>query len=53
MQLAAVGVIVFGAVAYVVRTTWRTWFGAKCGGCGKCATPVEDKAEGRFPLPQI
>ena len=53
MQLAAVGVIVFAAVVYVLRATWRTWFGSKCGGCGKCAAPVAAKPDGRCPRPQI
>lgn len=55
VQLIAVGAVVAGAAAYVLRATWLTWFGAKpgCGsGCGKCATPAPEPAvEGRTPLP--
>ena len=56
VQLIAVWVMVGVSVTYVLRATWRTWFGAKAGcasGCGNCAAPVETKTEGRFPLPQI
>ena len=56
MQLVAVWVVVCVSVAYVLRATWRTWFGAKAGcvsGCGKCAAPDETTTEGRFPLPQL
>ena len=58
MQLTIVGVLVALAMAYVVRSAWKTWFGKSvkgCGsGCGKCATaPPEPKPEGRFPLPQL
>lgn len=33
-QLAAVGLIVAAAGAYLLRQTWRSWFGRKAGGCG-------------------
>lgn len=55
VQLATVAVLVAGAVGYVLRATWKTWFGAKpgCGsGCGKCAAPEPAPApNGRKPLP--
>jgi hypothetical protein len=41
-QLIGVGVALAGAVVYIARATWKTWFGAKAGcgsGCGKCASP--------------
>ena len=55
-QLIVVGVLVAAAAAYVLRTTWKTWFGRSskgCGaGCGTCSTPpAEPKQDGRFPLP--
>ena len=54
LQLILVGVAVAGAAGYVVRATWKTWFGKSkpgCGsGCGKCAAPAPD-ADGRHPLP--
>jgi hypothetical protein len=57
MQLVLVGVIVAAATLYVVRATWKTWFGKSakgCGsGCGKCAAPEPPKQDGRFPLPQL
>ena len=52
MQLVAVSLLVAASAVYVLRATWRTWFGAKCGGCGKCAEPPAP-VEGRFPLPQL
>jgi hypothetical protein len=56
-QLVIVGLLVAVATAYVLRATWKTWFGksqAGCGsGCGKCSTPKEPVREGRFPLPQL
>jgi hypothetical protein len=59
MQLVLVGVLVAVATLYVVRATWKTWFGKSakgCGsgsGCGKCASPEPPKQDGRFPLPQL
>ncbi len=57
-QFIVVGVIVTIACAFVMRSTWRTWFhwkqaGSGCGsGCGKCsAAPTEPQREGRYPLP--
>lgn len=40
-QLAAVAVLLLAAAAFLMRSTWRTWFGKPgCGsGCGKCSTP--------------
>jgi hypothetical protein len=36
------------ALAYVVRTTWRTWRGrsAGCGGC-KCSAPASAARDGQ------
>ena len=56
MQLVVVYLLVAASAAYVLRATWRTWFGAKAGcssGCGKCAKPSAAPTDGRFPLPQI
>jgi hypothetical protein len=54
LQLVLVGVLVACAAGYVLRATWRTWFGQSkpgCGsGCGKCAAP-EAETPGRKPLP--
>ncbi len=55
-QLVAVGVVVALAAGYILRATWKTWFGASkpgCGsGCGKCAAPTtEPEVKGRRPLP--
>jgi len=38
-QLLLVGMIVLAASAFLVRQSWRTWFGAKgsCGGGCSCA----------------
>ncbi|QJW95145.1 FeoB-associated Cys-rich membrane protein [Frigoriglobus tundricola] len=56
LQLVLVAVIVAGAAGYVVRASWKTWFGRSksgCGsGCGKCAAPApEPVVTGRRPLP--
>ncbi len=56
VQFIIVGLIVAGAAGYVLRATWRTWFGkskAGCGsGCGKCADPApEPSVKGRRALP--
>jgi hypothetical protein len=56
LQLVAVGLIVALAAGYVLRATWKTWFGrskAGCGsGCGTCATPAPDSdPPGRRSLP--
>jgi hypothetical protein len=56
-QLLIVGVAIAAAALYVVRASWKTWFGAThktCGsGCGKCATPTAPPQKGRFELPQV
>ncbi len=36
-QLLLAGVIILAATAYLVRQSWRTWFGAKSGCGGGCA----------------
>ncbi len=56
LQLVLVGLVVAFAAGYVLRATWKTWFGASkagCGsGCGKCATtPPESDVKGRRSLP--
>lgn len=56
VQLIAVGAAIACAAGYVLRATWKTWFGASmpgCGsGCGKCVAPEpEVVAKGRTPLP--
>ena len=56
LQLIAVALLVALAAGYVLRATWKTWFGkskAGCGsGCGKCAAPAPDAdTPGRRPLP--
>lgn len=55
LQLVLVGALVAGAAGYLLRATYRTWFGAKSGcgsGCGKCAAPApQPEAKGRRPLP--
>lgn len=57
-QLVIVGAMVAVAALYVLRATWKTWFGQAaekgCGaGCGKCAAPPEPKQSGRYSLPQL
>ena len=55
LQLVLVGFIVAFAAGYIVRASWKTWFGTKAGcgsGCGKCAAPApEPDVKGRRPLP--
>lgn len=55
VQLALVLVCVAVAAVYVLRATWRTWFGTKSGcgsGCGKCASAKDEPpVPGRKPLP--
>ena len=57
LQLVVVLLVVAGAALYVLRATWKTWFGAaKSGcasGCGKCSAPAAEppEASGRRPLP--
>ncbi len=56
IQLALVGLVVALAAGYVLRASWKTWFGAAksgCGsGCGKCATPPpQPEVKGRRSLP--
>ena len=56
LQLVLVGLVVAGAAGYVLRASWKTWFGKSkpgCGsGCGKCATPApEPDTKGRRALP--
>ncbi len=57
VQLVVALAVVAAAGGYILRATWRTWFGpAKgCGsGCGKCATPAaEPPPPGRISLPQV
>ena len=39
-----VGGLVVAAGAYLFRAGWRTWFDGGCGsGCGRCATPADEK----------
>ncbi|MBN9122383.1 MAG: FeoB-associated Cys-rich membrane protein [Planctomycetes bacterium] len=56
LQFVLVGAIVALAAGYLLRATWKTWFGrskAGCGsGCGTCAAPAPDAGTpGRRPLP--
>ena len=55
LQLVLVGLAVACAAGYVLRASWKTWFGAKAGcgsGCGKCAAPApEPEVKGRRSLP--
>jgi ABC-type uncharacterized transport system YnjBCD permease subunit len=56
LQLVVVGALVALALGYILRATWRTWFGAGkpacASGCGKCADPAPAaEAKGRRPLP--
>ena len=59
----ALGLVVL-AVAYVIRSAWRTWAGPTgargCGsGCGTCASPAGTADttapgdDGRISLPQV
>lgn len=57
-QLAAVLVILGAAGIYLIRGTWKTWFGSarSCdSGCGKCSTSVqkEEPAGRRISLPRV
>ena len=56
-QLVIVGVLIAIAAAYVVRSTWKTWFGqsekGRGSGCGKCAATPEPEKKGRYSLPQL
>ena len=52
LQLILVGVAVAGAAGYVVRATWKTWFGKSKPGCGSgCGCGVRlvwaEKVHGR------
>ena len=55
-QQIGVGLLLAGALLYLGRATWQTWFGSKasCGsGCGTCAAkPVVDSNDTgrRIPL---
>jgi hypothetical protein len=56
LQLVLVGVVVACAAGYVLRASWKTWFGASksgcASGCGKCATAApEPEVKGRRSLP--
>lgn len=54
LQLIVVGLLIALAAGYILRATWKTWFGGSkpgCGsGCGKCAAPAPE-VKGRRPLP--
>jgi len=57
-QLLIVCVLILGALAFVARSTFRTWFTASkagCGsGCGKCAAPAaEEPGKKRVGLPLV
>jgi hypothetical protein len=56
-QLAAVLVILGAAGLYLIRGTWKTWFGSSrgCGsGCGKCPAPTNEEPAGRrIALPRV
>ena len=61
-QLLGVQLLIAAAIAYLVRATWKTWFGrtaSGCGsGCGKCASSAAPQAAapsttGRISLPQV
>jgi len=47
-QYLLVGIVVLAAVAFLVRQSWRTWFGAKggCGGGCSCPGKSADAAAG-------
>jgi hypothetical protein len=57
-QLLAVIAALVLALAYVARSTWRTWSGtgkacaSACGGCVKPA-PMAAEAGRRITLPQV
>lgn len=54
-QLAIVGILIVAAVAYLARSSWRTFAGKKAGcgsGCGMCAVEPEAKP-GRIALPRV
>lgn len=51
-QLAAVGLIVAVAGAYLLRRSWRTWFGRKAGGCGSGCHCNTNGAAARGPAGQ-
>ena len=58
LQLFIVYGLILGAVAFVARSTFRTWFTASkagCGsGCGKCAAPAADQpGKKRVGLPLV
>ena len=58
LQLFIVYGLILGAVAFVARSTFRTWFTpskAGCGsGCGKCAAPVVEARDAkRVGLPLV
>lgn len=56
MQLAVVAGLITLAVAYLVRSSWRTLAGSKSGcgsACGKCAAPAPASVPGRVSLPQV
>ena len=55
-QLIAVLLALAAAVGYLVRASWKTWFGRKAGcgsACGGCAKPVAENVGKRIALPQI
>jgi hypothetical protein len=57
VQLIIVLALIALAAAYVLRASFKTWFGTKAGcgsGCGKCAAqPPASPQKGRIELPQI
>lgn len=56
-QLLAVYTLIGLACAFVVRSTFRTWFAptkAGCGsGCGKCAAPTPDRPPDATPTKRV
>jgi FeoB-associated Cys-rich membrane protein len=54
-QTPTVGLVVFAAAAYVIRSALRTFFGSKSGcgsGCGKCGGAATAEP-GRIALPRV
>ena len=61
LQIAIVAVLIAAAALYIGWQVWRTWAGAKNGGCGGgcgCAKPAmptmnDPQQRARIPLNQI
>ena len=61
LQLTIVAVLVAAAALYIALQVWRTWAGAKKGGCGGgCGCNAADQAKAnnsddkaRIPLDQV